>query len=162
MQEMGGFNTKENPYLKIKGSFNVVFQFSNVQIGLVLEASGKKVYFSIPRLKPHLHLLDISKSQVLEFEFLFPKEYLNSTNSKISIFSINGNEIKVFNNWQAINSPINYDRYRSKSKVEFLLDSKKFKVDTLSHSILEEALSLNSFHETVLVFQNLKHANKKE
>lgn len=161
IKEIGGFDIKENPYLKIKGSFSGVFQSSNVQIGLVLEEDGKKSFFSIPRLKPHLNPLDRSKAQVLEFEFLFSKDYLHFRNSKISIFTVKGNEVRVCNSWHNLNNSINYDKYRSKSKIESLLDSNKFNVDTLSHPILEEAFSLNSFHEIVLNLQNLKHTNKE-
>ena len=48
----------------------------------------------------------------------------------------------------------------TKSKVNLLTEMAKFKEDTVSRPILEEAFNLDNFHEIVLNLANIKHTNK--
>lgn len=160
LKKIEGFAIEKNPYLRIKGNFSGVFQARSLKLGIVLESKGKKSYFLIPALNPHLSLFQEVKAQSTGFDFLLPKKYLPNEDAKVSIFTINENNLSVCGNWLLFRNDFDYDDNKIKSKVNSLTGTTSFKEDTVSRPKLEEAFNLNNFHEIVLNLTNLKNTNK--
>ncbi|MCP9754509.1 hypothetical protein EGI26_04940 [Lacihabitans sp. CCS-44] len=160
IEKIEGFDIKENPYLMIKGNYRGIFKTNTLRLGIVFQSRGKKTYYIIPGLKPHLSLFQQAKAQTVGFDFLLPKKYLPNERTEVSIFRVEDDSIIVCSQWFEVRNAIDYDEYQSKSKVNVVTESQKFKDDTVSRPILEEAFSLNNFHEIVLNLTNLKHTNK--
>ncbi|MCP9762734.1 hypothetical protein EGI31_07175 [Lacihabitans soyangensis] len=160
IKKIEGFAIKENPYLRIKGNYYGVFRARSLKLGIILESKGKKSYFLIPALNAHLSLFEEVKAQSVGFDFLLPKKYLPNEDAKISVFSLDDDNLNVCGKWLLFRNDFDYDEYMTKSKVNPLTETIKFKEDTVSRPILEEAFSLNNFHEIVLNLTNLRHTNK--
>ncbi|HLO43022.1 MAG TPA: hypothetical protein VK175_01740 [Leadbetterella sp.] len=159
VHKIAGFDIKENPYVKIKGVYKGVFKATDLELGVAIESDGKKYYFRIPRLRSHLNFFEKAELQEISFDCLLLKKYLSSNASKITIFKFEDGKQVLNDKWSVVKNPIDYDEYNANSKVMSLTDSEKFKIDTVSRPILEEAFSLNNFHEIVLNLQNLKNTN---
>jgi hypothetical protein len=160
LKKVSGFDIKENPYINLNGLYRGVFEATDLDLGLLLESENKKYYFRIPRLKSHLNFFEELKLQSANFDFLLPKKYLQGKEVKLTVFKIEGKDMIQNTKWVTLDNEIEYAEYQGNSKVMTLLDSKNFKIDTLSNPILEEAFSLNNFHEIVLNLQNLKNTNE--
>lgn len=155
-----GFDIKENPYVKIKGMYKGYFEPADLDLGIAIESDGKRHYFRIPRLRSHLNFFGKPKFQTLNFDFLLLKEYLSIKGSKVTVFEIKDNHLILNSKWLVVRNSIDYDDYRSNTMVMSIENSNKFKIDTVSKPILEEAFSLDNFHEIVLNLKNIKNTNK--
>jgi hypothetical protein len=160
IMKIEGFAIKENPYIRIKGNYSGVFQAKSLRLGIVLESKGKKTYFQIPALNSHLSLFQVAKAQTVGFDFLLSKEYLPNLDVKISIFRLEDDKLKICDKWLLLSNDFFYEGNNTKSKINMFTEIAKFKEDTVSRPILEEAFNLDNFHEIVLNLANLKHANK--
>jgi hypothetical protein len=160
IKKIEGFAIKENPYIRIKGIYSGVFQAKSLKLGIVIESEGKKSYFLIPALNSHLSFFQVAKAQTVGFDFLLPKEYLRNLDVKISIFRLEDNAVKICEKWLLLDNDFVNNGNMTKSKVNLLTEMAKFKEDTVSRPILEEAFNLDNFHEIVLNLANLKHTNK--
>ena len=160
IKKIEGFAIKENPYIRIKGIYSGFFQAKSLKLGIVIESKGKKSYVIIPALYSHLSFFQVAKAQTVGFDFLLPKEYLRNLDVKISIFRLEDNAIKICGKWLLLDNDFVNNGNMTKSKVNLLTEVAKFKEDTVSRPILEEAFNLDNFHEIVLNLANLKHTNK--
>lgn len=160
IRKIEGFAIKENPYLRIKGKYRGVFQARSLKLGIVLEYKGEKSFFLIPALNAHLSLFEDGKAQSIEFDFLLPKKYFPNDGAKVSIFSVGEDILNVCDKWLFFRNDFDNDEYKATSKVSLLTETTKFKEDTVSRPILEEAFSFNNTHEIVLDLTNLKNTNK--
>ncbi|MCP9747127.1 hypothetical protein [Lacihabitans sp. CS3-21] len=160
IKKIEGLAIKENPYIRIKGIYSGVFQAKSLKLGIVIESKGNKSYFLIPALNSHLSFFQVAKAQTVGFDFLLPKEYLRNLDVKISIFRLEDNAIKICGKWLLLDNDFVNNGNMTKSKVNLLTEGARFKEDTVSRPILEEAFNLDNFHEIVLNLANLKHTNK--